>query len=200
MENTVRDFVLLWAVVDPIGTVPVFIAVTQRHPEVGRRKIAVQAILVATGILLFFIVAGQFLLEAMEIPLTAFQVSGGVILFLFALTMILGESKPEGEVELTRRGIDTAISPLAVPSIAHPGAIMAVVLMTDNRLSWSDQAATALVLLVVLGITLLLMLAAPRLHRLIGDAGASIVSRVMGLILGAIAANNVLEGIRDYFA
>ena len=93
MLNT---FVLLWAVIDPIGTVPVFISATQNRSDAERRKIARIAAIVGCGILLFFIVAGEILLRAMGVPLLAFQIAGGLVLFLFALTMIFGEGKPEG--------------------------------------------------------------------------------------------------------
>jgi len=200
MEDFAKQFVLLWAVIDPIGTVPVFIALTSRITSISGPRMAVTAVGISAGVLLFFIVGGQFLLEAMQIPLTAFQVAGGIVLFMFALTMIFGPSKPEEELNFCDKAKDLAIFPLAIPSIASPGAMMAVVLLTDNhRFSVYDQAVTAGITLLVLVITLLLLLAAPRIMVLIGQAGASIVSRVMGLILASVAANSVLSGIRDYF-
>ena len=122
------------------------------------------------------------------------------VLFLFALTMIFGESKPDEEVKMAKSGTDTAIFPLAVPSIASPGAILAAVLMTENQqYSMLEQVQTTGVILAVLLVTLGLMLAASWVHRFIGDSGASIISRVMGLILSAVAAANVLEGIKVFF-
>jgi multiple antibiotic resistance protein len=95
---------------------------------------------------------------------------------------------------------DTAIFPLATPSIASPGAMMAVVLLTDNHsYSIARQAVTALIMLVVMLVAYLLMLGAGRISKIIGDGGASIISRVMGLILASIAATNVLEGLKEYF-
>jgi len=196
-----ETFVLLVAVIDPVGTLPVFLAVTAHHAESERTGIAVRAVAIAAGILIFFIVAGQWLLNAMHVPLAAFQVSGGVVLFLFALTMVFGDGKLASELEAAKGGTETAIFPLAVPSIASPGAMMAVVLLTDNaRYSLVEQAMTTLVLLVVLALTLLLLLAAPWLHRRLGDSGASIVSRVMGLVLAAVATTFILDGLREYFA
>lgn len=187
--------------VDPIGTVPVFIAVTRHYSSAERRKIAFFAFLASTVILLFFIVAGELILTAMKIPLEAFQVAGGIILFLFALTMIFGESKPDQEVKLAGSGRETAIFPLAVPSIASPGAILAAVLLTENaRYSLWEQTQTALMLLAVLILTFVLMLAASWIHRLLGAGGASLVSRVMGLILASVATANTLAGIKAYFA
>jgi len=200
-NEIISAFVLLWAVIDPIGTVPVFIAATQKHPEKDKKRIAVQAVLIAACILLFFLIAGQFLLEEMGIPLSAFQVAGGIVLFLFSLTMIFGESKPEKELEVVKSGRDTAIFPVAVPSIAGPGAILAIVLLTDNhRFDLIYQVYMALIMLLVLVFTLLLLLLASYIHRLIGDSGASVVSRVMGLILGAVAINAILVGIKVFFS
>ncbi|WP_210395472.1 MarC family protein [Motiliproteus sediminis] len=200
VAEIVQIFVLLWAVIDPIGTVPVFLAVTRRHENKDLARIAVQAVAIAAGVLLFFIIAGQFLLEAMSVPLAAFQVSGGLVLFAFAFNMVFGESKPEEELRILQSANDTAIFPLAVPAIAGPGAMMAVVLLTDkHRFEIEHQLLTTSVLLAVLACQLVLLLLAPRLGKVIGASGASVVSRVMGLILAAVAMNSVLVGIKVFF-
>ncbi|MEM9016188.1 MAG: MarC family protein [Verrucomicrobiota bacterium] len=200
VDEIVAAIVIPWAVIDPIGTVPVFVSVTKASTPKERKKIALIAALTAVGILLFFIVVGEILLEAMGVPLTAFQISGGLILFLFALTMIFGESKPESDSKVCVGAEQTAIFPLATPSIASPGAIMAVVLLTENtRTSISNQAVIAGVMMAVVLITYLLMLAAGWISKVIGEGGASVVSRVMGLILASVAATNVLEGIKLYY-
>ncbi|MCQ3830171.1 MarC family protein [Microbulbifer elongatus] len=200
MNDWISSFVFFFAVIDPVGTLPVFIAVTSRHTEWQRRKIALLAVAVATGILTFFLLVGQYLLEAIGVPLSAFQVAGGIVLFLFALTMIFGEGKPESEVEIIRDGRETAIFPLAVPSIASPGAMLAAVVLTDNhRFDPIHQVKSATAMLAVLGIVLVLLLAANWIYRWIGDSGASIVSRVMGLILASVATTNVLVGLQQFF-
>ena len=199
-DSLVVQFVVLWAVIDPIGSVPVYLTKTIGLPLEDRRKIALKAVLISAGILLFFLVAGQALLEAMQIPLTAFQIAGGVVLLLFALTMIFGEGKPEQEMKMTASLSELAVYPLAVPSIASPGAMMAIVLLTDNhRFSFDDQLITALIMLSILFITYLLFVIANRIQRVIGNTGAAVISRVMGLILAAVAVNNMLVGIRDFF-
>ncbi|MFS1522892.1 MarC family protein [Microbulbifer sp. 2304DJ12-6] len=201
MNDWINSFVIFFAVIDPVGTLPVFIAVTAGHAEWKKRRIACLAVLVATAILLFFLIAGQFLLEAMGVPLSAFEVAGGTVLFLFALTMIFGESKPEQEMEFVREGHETAIFPLAVPSIASPGAMLAAVVLTDNnRFNVMHQLKAASAMLAVLLIVLVLILMAKWVYRLIGPAGASIVSRVMGLILASVATTNVLLGIQQFFS
>ncbi|UTW61558.1 MarC family protein [bacterium SCSIO 12741] len=199
-ESLLNEFTTLFAVIDPVGTFPVFLAATALHSKAESRKIAFRAALIAGLVLLFFALAGQGLLEYLEIPLLVFQISGGVILFMFALTMIFGESKPEDEINHIEKKKDIAVYPIAIPSIASPGAIMAIVLLTDtNRHSWDEQFVTIGLMLVVLGITLALMLLAGWLKKIIGDSGATIISRIMGLLLAAMAANFILSGLKEYF-
>lgn len=200
MPSMFEQFVTIWVVVDPIGTIPVFVAVTASLAPSAHRWIAVQAALTAAGVLLFFLVAGQFLIDALGISLPAFQIAGGLILFLFALTMIFGESKPERET--TEAAADDAPSPavfpLAVPSIASPGAMLTIVLLTDNnRFSIAEQVVTAAILLSVLACALVLMLLAGPILKVIGKGGAAIVSRVMGMILAAVAVDAVINAIFD---
>lgn len=201
----ITQFVVLWAVIDPIGSVPVYLSQTQHLTAKQRRLVALKAVAIATGVLLFFLVAGQLLLEAMQIPLPAFQAAGGLVLLLFALTMIFGESKPDQETKLSAdithsELADLAVYPLAIPSIASPGAMMAIVMLTDNhRYSLIDQGLTASVMVLVLVITLILLLGATHIQKWIGNVGAAIISRVMGLILAAVAVNNLLMGIKDFY-
>jgi multiple antibiotic resistance protein len=200
MAEFLATFIFFFAVIDPIGTVPVFLAVTSEYSEKDKRKIAVRATLVSAGILVFFVVAGEPILKAMDIPLTAFEIAGGIVLFLFALSMIFGESKPETEIKMVREADETAVFPLAVPSMAGPGAMLAAVLQTENdRFGLMQQVQTTIVMLSVLIIAMLLMLMSSRVHRWIGDGGASIISRVMGMILAAVAVSSVLDGLRSYF-
>jgi multiple antibiotic resistance protein len=200
-QTILSDFVILWAVIDPIGTIPVFVSATRNHTNDDRRRIALRAATVAAGILLFFIFVGEAVLNAMGVPILAFQISGGVVLFLFALTMIFGEGKPEAERKDIRHAKDTAVFPLATPSIASPGAMMAVVLLTQKDIHTIDeQIVTTALMLAVVSATYLLMRCADPITRLIGDGGSNIVSRVMGMIVASVAATQVLEGIKLYFA
>jgi multiple antibiotic resistance protein len=200
-DTIVKEFIALWVVIDPIGSIPVFIAVTAGLSAAAQRKVAIKAIAVSAAILLFFLVGGQVLLEALDIHLAAFQIAGGIVLFLFALTMIFGESKVEEEKkQINPNAGDLAVFPLAVPSIASPGAMLAVVMLTDNhRYSVTEQMFTAAAMLTVLALTLLLFFAASPILRVIGTSGASIVSRVMGLILASVAVDNVLQAVTAYF-
>lgn len=170
------------------------------HAAALKRRIAFTAVLVSALVLTFFVIAGEVILKAINIPLTAFQIAGGIVLFLFALTMIFGESKPESEVQMTSKVSAVAIFPLAMPSIASPGAILAAVLQTENeQFGLIEQFITTGIMISVLMVVLILLLLASTVQRLIGDAGASVISRVMGLILASVAVANVLEGIKTYF-
>lgn len=201
MIDFLAVFITFIAVVDPIGTVPVFIAVTDKYDQKTKRRVALLATIVSACVLLFFIVMGEMLLNSLAIPLPAFQISGGIVLFIFALTMIFGESKPEEEIKLLDRPHkETAIFPLAVPSIASPGAMLAAVLLTRNEVFtiW-EQVQTALVMFSVLIVAYVLMLMAGFITKIIGSSGASVISRVMGLILSSVATTNILTGLSDYY-
>ncbi|MGB2078748.1 MAG: MarC family protein [Vibrio sp.] len=200
MHELVATFIFFFAVIDPIGTVPVFLAVTRGYDEKVKRKIAIKASLISALILLFFLVAGERILTAINTPLSAFQIAGGIVLFIFALSMIFGDSKPDQEMKLVS-ATDVAIFPLAVPSIASPGAMLAAVLLTENsEYTWVEQSLTAMTMISVLLIVMVLLLCASFIHRIIGNSGASIISKVMGLILASVAVNSVLGGITEYFS
>ena len=200
MNELIATFIFFFAVIDPIGSIPVFIAATVGFDEPEKRKVAFKAVLVSALILLFFIIAGELILDAISIPISAFQIAGGIVLFLFALTMIFGDSKPESEIKTIKNTTEVAIFPMAMPSIASPGAMLAVVLLTKNsEFSVWEQFQSSIVLMGVLSIVLVLLLLAGKVHKLIGDAGASIISRVMGLILSSVAAANIIDGIKESF-
>ncbi|XDA97551.1 MarC family protein [Sulfitobacter sp. LCG007] len=192
-SDFVQQFVTLWVVIDPIGTMPIFLAVTAGRNAATSRKIALQAVGASFLVLTFFLVLGQFLIDALGITLPAFQIAGGLVLFLFALTMIFGTHDSAGGI---REGENPAIFPLAVPSLASPGAMLAVVLLTDNnRFSVPEQVATFAIMTLVLGFAFLAMLAAGPIMRVIRQSGAAIVSRVMGMVLAAVATQNVILAI-----
>tara|TARA_R110001592_G_scaffold103247_2_gene290992 strand:+ start:29257 stop:29877 length:621 start_codon:yes stop_codon:yes gene_type:complete len=201
-DTIVKEFISIWVVIDPIGSIPVFIAVTVGLQASVQKKIALKACTIAAAILLFFLAFGQMLLEKLSISLVSFQIAGGIVLFLFALTMIFGESKPEEETKTIQGDIShLAIFPLAIPSLASPGAMLSIVMLTDNhRHSLVEQLITALIMLSVILITLLLFFMAGPIQRFLGIAGASIISRVMGLVLASVAVDNILKGFSTYFA
>ncbi|MEM7076636.1 MAG: MarC family protein [Pseudomonadota bacterium] len=204
--DILESFVTLWVVIDPIGTVPVFIAVTAGMTAAARRKTALLATGVSAGVLLFFLILGQVLIDALGINLLSFQVAGGIVLFLFALTMIFGE--PKQNTDLQAIAVDDkrpaferpspAVFPLAVPSLASPGAMLAIVLLTENTIySVPEQAVTGAIMVSVLIIAYLFMRLADPIIRLIGNSGAAIVSRVMGMLLASVAADAVLGAMLE---
>jgi multiple antibiotic resistance protein len=195
IEDISRTLVMLTAVIDPLGTVALFLIVTGKLPQAQRKKVAMRGVAYAALILVGFIVLGQIILNLLGIRMESFQIAGGVILFLFGLKMIFDKGDEFGGDEL-KPGRDPAIYPMAMPSIAGPGAIMAVIVLTDNdRYCFSEQAETTVLLLVVLFITLGGMLMANRIHRWIGDGGINIAMRVMGLVLAALATETVITGV-----
>lgn len=195
--DILRELITLLVVIDPIGSIPVFLYAAAKVPERLHRAYALRAVLIALVVLMAFLVGGQFLLEALGLRLGTFRIAGGIVLFLFALSMIFGDSKPQREIDdAGREDLSNAVFPLAIPSIASPGAMLAVVILTDNhRHSVAEQTVTAMLLIGVLALTLVCLLMASRIQRLIGTTGASVVSRVMGLILATVAVDSVLAGL-----
>ena len=188
------DFVTLWVTVDPLGTMPLYLSVTKHMAAPARRRAAIRATIIAFCLLAGFLYFGQWLLEVMHIQLLSFQIAGGIVLFLFALTMIF--EKTSGPVPPPEEGHDVAVFPLAMPSIATPGALLSVVVLTDNNSnSLLQQTWTCAIMALVLGITLILMLLSDRIIRLIGKSGVSVLSRVMGLTLSAVAVQMIYSAL-----
>jgi multiple antibiotic resistance protein len=192
-SERVQEFVTLWVVIDPLGTLPIFLAVTTGLDAADRSQAAVLSIVVSFGVLTFFALAGHWLLKTMEISIESFQIAGGIVLFLFALTMINGTSHSDTVAPAETNPVEIAIHPLAIPSIASPGAMLAAVVLTDNaRHDVPDLMMTIATFGLVLLATLAIMLTGSRLVHVIGRGGTSIISRVMGMILAALAVDLVL--------
>jgi len=185
---------MIWTTIDPISTLALFAGLTASLTAAERRGIAQRATLYAAIILVVAVVIGQIVLDAMGIRLLSLKVAGGIILFLFGLQMLFGSASREtGSHE---KGRDLAVFPLAVPTIAGPGAIMAVILLTDNDVySVPEQIQTAVVLLVVLGLTYVLLLVSDSILRVIGQQGAAIPSPGDGNLLAALSVELVLSAL-----
>lgn len=192
-----REFITLFVVIDPIGTIPVYLYAAKGVKEELRIKFALRAVIIAACVLFAFLIVGQIVLETLGLRLGSFQVAGGIILFLFALDMLFGQSKPASEIEMAERDdLSGAVFPLAMPSIASPGAILAVVILTDNhKTSLTDQAITGGVLLFILVLTFILLFLAARIQKIIGNTGASVISRIMGLVLATVAIDAIINGL-----
>ena len=197
MLEQLNNFITLWVIIDPFTAVPMFIGLTGAYDVHVRRRVAVAAIVTSFLVLSFFIALGQIIIEAIGVSLRDFQIAGGLILFLFAAKMVIGERQesPEASSNPTRMS-EIAIYPLAVPTLAGPGAMLTVMLLTDNsRFSILDQLLTTATLAVVLIITLAMLLAADLIARVIGRHGANVLKRIMGMVVAAVAVKIVLGGI-----
>ncbi|QTL04258.1 MarC family protein [Aquabacter sp. L1I39] len=197
----VTQFVTLWAVLEPISHLSMFMAVTSELSNKGRRRAAVLATFFAFLILVFFIVVGQALLEAMGISILSFQVAGGLILFVYAMTMIFTEmGKPQAlEIDEDKHLAAMAVYPLATPVIAGPGAILSVmILANNNRHSIHDQVITITVVAALMVIMLVLFFLAKYLLMVIRQSGANLIRRIMGIILAALAVDIVLTSLAKW--
>jgi multiple antibiotic resistance protein len=195
VHKLLQDAALLLATIDPLGTLLLFGALTGDRPAAERAPLARRAVLFGGAILLAALVLGQFVLQALGVRLASLQIAGGVLLFLFGVRMVLGDLDAEARAE-PEPGHDAAVFPLAIPSIASPGALIAVILLTDNyRYSPAQQAATGAVLVAILALTYAMMRAADPLLRFLGSSGARILIRVLGMILAALAVEMTLSGL-----
>jgi multiple antibiotic resistance protein len=201
LNHIINNFITLFVVVDPIGLVlPTFLALTGDCPPALKRKLALRSVLVAFVVMLFFIALAQIIIEAIGLSLRSFQIGGGIILLLFAISLVLGS----GEVIPVNKTGQTdymamAVYPLAIPTISGPGTMLTSMLITDNdRYSVFEQAQTAFAGALVLIVTLALLLLADPVHRFIGSGGSNVIRRIMGMILVAIAVNMVLSGAASW--
>jgi multiple antibiotic resistance protein len=196
------QFLTLWAMLDPISHLSLFLGATSDLSSLERRRAALIGVLVAFCILVFFGIAGQALLHAMGISLISFQIAGGIILLVFSIHMVLGEPTVAPRItdaEKSSRALDVAIYPLATPIIAGPGAMLAIIILTDNnRFTFGHQAITLLVLGVVLALLLTIFLLGERILSIIGQGGTNVLRRIMGVILAALSVNLILTALAQW--
>ena len=200
MDVLLNTFVVLFIVIDPIGLAPMFVALTQGMSAERRRKMAMTGTFLATAILLAFLFIGDDLLSILGIGIPAFRIAGGALLFLLAIDMVFARhsglrSTTTREQEEAEHKQDVSVFPLAFPLIAGPGALTTVLLMTSSRQEPIVFAGILAVLLFVLGLTLLSFLFATRIIQLLGETGSNVISRVLGLILAALAVQYMLDGL-----
>ena len=192
-DKAIQDALILWATIDPIGTLAIFSALTAGMSVTQRRKTATRAVLYAGGVLIGSLVIGQVLLTAMGISLLSFQLGGGIILFLFGLQMIFTENDQSSGKEPDH---NVAIFPIAIPATATPGAILAVILLTDNQIyPIAQQLVTGLIVVATLAITWVMMFFSDRILAVIGTGGASLLTKIMGMILAALSVQLVMNAI-----
>jgi multiple antibiotic resistance protein len=204
LEFIFNSFVTLLVVVDPLGLAPIFAALTRGYPAKRKRETAVRGTVLGTAILLIFALAGDVLLSALGIGIPAFRIAGGILLFFLSLDMVFASpaglrSRTVREQEEDDYGQDVSVFPLAIPLLAGPGAITTVLLYTGERRP-AELGIFVGVLLFVLLLTLLSLLLAPRIMGLFGETGANVLSRVLGVLLAALAVQFVLDGIQSSLA
>ena len=195
-------FLTFFVVVDPIGLVPLFGALTVGASREYRRRMAVKGVLIAALVLLFFAISGFALLRVLGIGLSAFRIAGGILLFLLAIDMVFARhsglrSTTARETEEARGRNDISVFPLGIPLIAGPGALTSLLLMLSA--AHGRLAAIGLllgILALVLIITLTVLLSSSRILALMGETGANVVTRLLGVLLTALAVQNDLTGIR----
>lgn len=199
MQQIFADLPPLFAVLSPFTALPVFLIVTQNLDQASARRLACRAILTAGVVLVLAIAGGQLLLGMLGISIASFQLAGSAILFLFSLKLIFGTVTPAEKVsspKATSVGNDAAY-PLAIPTIAGPGSLLTVVLLTDNdRFSVHHQIQTVAAVCIVLTFTLATLFWAPYVVRTVGIAGINIASRIVGLVLASAAVNNLIQAGR----
>ncbi|MFN3685919.1 MarC family protein [Salinarimonas sp.] len=197
--------VTLLVTVDPPGLAPLFLSVTQGMDREQRRRVAVRASLIAFAILVFFGFAGEILLGALGISLPAFRIAGGLLLFTIAFEMIFERrEKRKRETAETAITLDhvrnVAAFPLAIPLMAGPGAITAMILLAGRAAGEPVmQGALVGVVAIVVGLSFLTFLVAERVSRLLGVTGNVVLTRLLGVILAALAVQFVVDGIRQAF-
>ena len=201
LHSLFYEFVTLFVILDPVATVPLFITVTGGLPQRRALEVAGSAIGIAFLVLLFFISGGQLLLEALKIPMASFQLAGSLVLLLFGLKMVLGKVYEEVKA-LPKEAtvLERAVYPLAIPGIAGPGAILTVVLLTDNNVrTFAEQATTTGILALCLAGFFLLYAASGFIFRVLGPPGIQIISRAFGLIVSSIAVHGMVVAIKLSF-
>lgn len=197
-QTHLSEFVTLLLVINPLGSLPVFLALTEPYDARQQRNVALMAVLAAFALLLFFVIGGSFLLKHLGIAIRAFQIAGGIVLFLVALDMVHGRvGGNSNAMQALHQAV--AVYPLAFPMIAGPGSLMTVVLLTDDdRFNFPGQLATIGVIAMVLVIQFLVLLAASPVARILGAAGVSVIGRIMGMLLAALAVSVVLTAVGDW--
>jgi multiple antibiotic resistance protein len=199
----VSALVTLLVVIDPPGAAPIFASLTTTASDAARRTMAYRSVAIASAILLAFAVAGEPFLSALGISLDAFRVAGGIMLFLIALDMVF-ETRVKRREERAKavndeNTEDVSVFPMAMPMIAGPGSIAAVMLLTSRAEGPAETAAVYLALGLVLVLTLVALLAAGPIMRRVGAKVEATITRLLGVILAALAAQIVIDGLIGAF-
>jgi multiple antibiotic resistance protein len=203
-ELFLSAFVTLFVVIDPPGCAPIYAGLTSNATPAARRSMATRACLIAGVILIGFALFGEDLLGAMHIDLESFQIAGGIMLFLIALDMVFEKrtQRREDRADKVRDDPaheDVSVFPMAMPMLAGPGAIASVMLLTGTARGLNETLVVLAALLAVLALTLLALIAASPLMKLFGAKVEAVITRLLGVLLAALAAQYVIDGIRASF-
>ena len=206
-EQVVKFFVVFLVVVEPLSIIPIFTALTEGASARYRRAMATKAIVIAALIILVFSLAGAGFLKLLGISIEAFRIFGGLLLFLIALEMVFaresGTRTSKTEKEESKRRRDISVFPLAFPLISGPGALVTVMLwfgpvsIVQHPVLYMGYATSAAI---VLAITLTCLLVAAPIMRVLGVTGANVANRLFGVVLGALAVQFMIDGLRASFA
>ena len=203
LQFALTAFVTLIVVVDPPGVAPNFIALTSELGTVERNKILRRATFVAFGITLFFLLAGRWLLSYLGVTVHAFSISGGILLFVAAWPMLFGHRpslQAPGRSEQDMAGDDIAIFPLAIPLLSGPGTITTILLLSNRPDADAVRLALlAIIVAAVFFISWCVLYASDRIVTRLGEGKVRIVTRVLGIILAALAVQFVLNGIGGFY-
>ncbi len=193
-HNFLSAFILLLLVMDPLGSLPIFIPVMRQVAERRRRWVAVREVGIAFGVLFAFMFLGEAFLRVMHLSERSLEVAGGVILLMVAIRMIFSH---EGGVYGTPEGKEPLIFPLAVPLLAGPSAMATVLLLASRQ---PDRVATWVgALACAMAVSLVVLLLCDRIRQWVGDSVVAAVEKLMGLVLTAIAVEMILAGLKRYF-
>lgn len=203
IELFISAFVTFFVVIDPPGCAPIFAGLTSGATPAHRRAMAIRAVAVAACILLVFALFGEDFLRALGVSLDAFRIAGGIMLFLIALEMVFEKrtQRREDRAEKVKQDHveDVSIFPMAIPMIAGPGSIASVMLAIGKSDGWAEGAVVLGAMAAILALTLAALLAAGPLMRLVGHNVEAVVTRLLGVILAALAAQFVINGIQGAF-
>ena len=203
-ELFISALATLFVVIDPPGCAPIFAGLTSGATEAHRRAQAMRAVFVATIILVLFALFGRMLLGGLGISLYSFRIAGGIMLFLIALDMVF-EKRTERREDRAEKlkaepAVDVSVFPMAMPMIAGPGSIASVMLLMSHAEDYREQLVVFGALGVILVLTLLALLAAGPLMRIVGAKIEAVISRLLGVLLAALATQFVIDGIRAALA
>ncbi|MFC3569251.1 MarC family protein [Paracoccus sp. TOH] len=192
----VSAFVTLFVVIDPVGLVPLFIALTRDMAPQRRRRIGWRALAVAAGLMTLFGLAGEAILQGIDISLPAFRIAGGLLLFLTALDMLFERRTERREGQARDDDDDPSVFPLATPLLAGPGALATMILLVGQDQSPVHTLMIHLAMLAVLGIAAALFAMAGPIARLLGRTGTMVVTRLFGMLLAALSIQFVIDGLK----